>query len=105
MADLLNSGEDDAQAKDCLIAGITVEKYAIKNDSLKVLFPGEVQIGDKLEKVSEIYGKPNDTSEGDLVNLYYWYTGESHYNGCEIDTDSSTGKITTMSLDHFEVEK
>lgn len=105
MADLLNSGEDDAQAKDCLIAGITVEKYAIKNDSLKVLFPGEVQIGDKLEKVSEIYGEPNDTSEGDLVNLYYWYTGESHYNGCEIDTDSSTGKITTMSLDHFEVEK
>lgn len=105
MADLLNSGEDDAQAKECLIAGITVEKYAIKNDSLKVLFPGEVQIGDKLEKVSEIYGKPNDTSEGDLVNLYYWYTGESHYNGCEIDTDSSTGKITTMSLDHFEVEK
>ena len=105
MADLLNSGEDDAQAKDCLIAGITVEKYAIKNDSLKVLFPGEVQIGDKLEKVSEVYGEPNDTSEGDLVNLYYWYTGESHYNGCEIDTDSSTGKITTMSLDHFEVEK
>ena len=105
MADLLNSGEDAAQAKECLIAGITVEKYAIKNDSLKVLFPGEVQIGDKLEKVSEIYGKPNDTSEGDLVNLYYWYTGESHYNGCEIDTDSSTGKITTMSLDHFEVVK
>ena len=105
MADLLNSGEDDAQAKDCLIAGITVEKYAIKNDSLKVLFPGEVQIGDKLEKVSEIYGEPNDTSEGNLVNLYYWYTGESHYNACEIDTDSSTGKITTMSLDHFEVEK
>lgn len=105
MADLLNSGEDDAQAKDCLIAGITVEKYAIKNDSLKVLFPGEVQIGDKLEKVSEVYGEPNDTSEGDLVNLYYWYTGESHYNGCEVDTDSSTGKITTMSLDHFEVEK
>lgn len=105
MADLLNSGEDDAQAKDCLIAGITVEKYAIKNDSLKVLFPGEIQIGDKLEKVSEVYGEPNDTSEGDLVNLYYWYTGESHYNGCEVDTDSSTGKITTMSLDHFEVEK
>ena len=104
-ADLLNSGEEDAQVKDCLIAGITVEKYAIKNNSLKVLFPGEIQIGDKLEKVSEIYGEPNDTSKGDLVNLYYWYTGESHYNGCEIDTDSSTGKITTMSLDHFEVEK
>lgn len=105
MVDLINTGEDDKEAKDCLVGGIYVEQYSLKNDSLTVTFPGGIQLGTSINTVLAAYGETVQNTEGDLVNVYNWYEDGSYYNSCEIDTNSADGTVTMMGISRFEMKK
>lgn len=105
MVDLINTGEDDKEAKDCLVGGIYVEQYSLKNDSLTVTFPGDIQLGMSIDTVLAAYGDTVQNTEGDLVNVYNWYEDGSYYNSCEIDTNSTDGTVTMMGISRFEMKK
>lgn len=105
MVDLINTGEQEKEAKDCLIGGIYVEQYSLKNEDLKVTFPGGIQMGASIDTVLTAYGESTQKEEGNLVHVYNWYEDGSYYNSCEIDTDSADGTVTMMGLSRFEMKE
>ena len=105
MVDLINTGEDDKEAKDCLVGGIYVEQYSLKDSSLAVTFPGGIQLGASIDAVETAYGEASQNTKGELVNVYNWYEDGSYYNSCEIDTNSVDGTVTMMGISRFEMKK
>lgn len=105
MVDLINTSEQEKEAKDCLVGGIYVEQYSLKNENLKVTFPGGIELGTSLDAVLTTYGEPTQKTEGDLVHVYDWYEDGSYYNSCEIDTNSTDRTVTMMGISRFEMKK
>ncbi len=102
MADMLNTGTEAIQLKDCVVGGISVDAYSVEDGSLTVIFPGGIQIGSTPEQVIAAYGEAHDFYEGDYIDMYSWYGDGSYFNGCEIDVDAETGVVSSMYMDHFE---
>ena len=104
MVDLINTGSDVKEAKDCLVGGIYVEQYSLRNEELTVTFPGEIQLGTTIDVVQTAYGEASQHTESELVNVYNWYEDGSFYNSCEIDTNSTDGTVSMMGISRFEVK-
>lgn len=104
MVDLINTGNDVKEAKDCLVGGIYVEKYSLRNEDLTVTFPGGIQLGTAIDVVQAAYGEASQHTESELVNVYNWYEDGSFYNSCEIDTSSTDGTVSMMGISRFEVK-
>ena len=73
MVDLINTGNDVKEAKDCLVGGIYVEQYSLRNEDLTVIFPGGIQLGTAIDVVQAAYGEASQHTESELVNVYNWY--------------------------------
>ena len=104
MVDLINTGNDVKEAKDCLVGGIYVEQYSLRNEDLTVIFPGGIQLGTAIDVVQAAYGEASQHTESELVNVYNWYEDGSFYNSCEIDTNSTDGTVSMMGISRFEVK-
>lgn len=104
MVDLINTGNDVKEAKDCLVGGIYVEQYSLRNEDLTVIFPGGIQLGTAIDVVQAAYGEAFQHTESELVNVYNWYEDGSFYNSCEIDTNSTDGTVSMMGISRFEVK-
>lgn len=102
MVDMLNTGTEASQLKDCVVGGISVDSYAVEDGSLTVIFPGGIQIGSTADELIAAYGEAHDFYEGDYIDMYSWYDENSHYNGCEIDIDTETGVVSSMYMDRYE---
>ena len=104
MVDLINTGNAVKEAKDCLVGGIYVEQYSLRNEDLTVIFPGGIQLGTAIDVVQASYGEASQHTESELVNVYNWYEDGSFYNSCEIDTNSTDGTVSMMGISRFEVK-
>ena len=104
MVDLINTGNAVKEAKDCLVGGIYVEQYSLRNEDLTVIFPGGIQLGTAIDVVQAAYGEASQHTESELVNVYNWYEDGSFYNSCEIDTNSTDGTVSMMGISRFEVK-
>lgn len=102
-ADIINTSDEAKQVKDCLVGGISLYSYDLDEGGLTVLFPGGIQIGSSIDDAIAAYGEPTDTYESaEYGGTYYWYSDDSYYNCCTLDTDADTGLIDSIDLEHHE---
>ena len=97
-ADIINSGTEAMTAGECLISGITVDTSMLTGGTLSVKFPGQIHLGDSLDKVLDAYGDADDIYEGDVEDLYFWYAGEGHRIECEMDIEGETQQVIRMRM-------
>lgn len=97
-ADIINSGTDTKKVGECLISGITVDTSMLTGGTLNVTFPGQIQLGDGLDKVLKAYGEADDIYGGDVEDLYFWYAGEDHQIECEMDIQGETQQVIRMRM-------
>ena len=97
-ADIINSGTEAMTAGECLISGITVDTSMLTGGTLSVTFPGQIHLGDSLDKVLDAYGDADDIYEGDVEDLYFWYAGEGHRIECEMDIEGETQQVIRMRM-------
>lgn len=98
MADLVNPSSETQKIKSCVVYGLYVTSYHIKDENLRILFPGEIEIGVSSDRLKEIYGIPDNIKEGQKLDTWNWAKEESLYYGCVMDIDKEGGKIDGMRI-------
>jgi hypothetical protein len=87
-----NTDSSAKAASDCIVDTISVTK-AEADEGLKVVLPGDIQIGSTLDDVNEKYAEPTYIYEGDSSNYYIWST-EDAKGSCTLIIDNETKKVT-----------
>lgn len=102
MVDLINQTEDPQKIVDCEIGGIYVDSWETEDGSLKVVFPGGVQIGMSKEDLVAAYGEPADVYDGESIQGYTWYDGKSYFKSFSADVDTETGRVNSLRIQAYE---
>lgn len=102
--EFINPDSEEKRAEECLIGGITVGDYDLKDKGFKITFPGGVQIGDSKDDVAAKYGEPEETYEGDTLHVFTWNDPEMYFSTVEADFDSESGKLIQMSMKNYGSE-
>lgn len=103
MADMVNTGNDPKELKDCLVGAISVDNYDLEEGGLTVLFPGGITVGTKEADALAAYGEPTDSyKDEEYGNTYYWYDKESYDNSCTVEIDAETGLVENISLQRYQ---
>lgn len=99
MAGMVNTGAETAAVKDCQVTSISVDARSLTNGSLKVIFPGGIQIGSTEADLLAAYGEPDDSYEDEEYgNSYFWYGDEEFISSCNASTTADAGLIGTISI-------
>ena len=70
------------------------------NSSLKVIFPGGIQIGSTEADLLAAYGESDDSYEDEEYgNSYFWYGDEAYISSCNASTTPDTGLVESISID------
>lgn len=99
--EFINPDDKAKKVQECLVGGITVGEYDLKEEGLKVTFPGGIRIGDTKEEIAGKYGEPEETYEGDNLHIFTWNDAEMYFSTVEADFDSKTGKLVQMSIKNY----
>lgn len=94
---LTNKTDAAKTVKECTVSGVYVDEYDVKDGSLTVIFPGDIQIGMDINDVVAKWGEASDTYEGEYSHTYAWYD-EDTYNYCNVSVDPDTQKVVTIDL-------
>ncbi len=103
-AEFINPDDTKKKAQECLVGGITVGEYDLKDSEFKVALPGGIQIGASKEEVTEKYGEPEETYEGDNLHVFTWNESEMFFSTVEADFDSKSGKLVQISMKNYGSE-
>lgn len=109
--EIYNNTDEDQTYINCPITRISQSDYDIKNGGKKVVFPGNLTIGQEMTtaKLEEIFGKPSDTYEykDDGYESYDWTYSEDEdwttFNNFKVEIVN--GKIQNISFDHRGFEE
>lgn len=100
MVSMLNPGSEPAEIKDCQVGSISADAWNLTNGSLKVIFPGGIQVGSTEADLLAAYGEPDDSYEDEEYgNSYFWYGDESYISSCNAGITPDTGLVETISID------
>lgn len=100
MVDMTNTGEEAAAIRDCQVSSICADAYSLSNGSLKVIFPGGIQIGSTEGNLLEAYGEPDDTYEDEEYgNSHFWYGDGSYMSSCNASITPDSGLVEMITID------
>ena len=100
MVGMINTGSEPAAIKDCQVGSISADAWNLTNGSLKVIFPGGIQIGSTEADLLAAYGEPDDSYEDkEYGNSYFWYGDEAYISSCNASVTADTGLVESISLD------
>ena len=100
MVDMTNTGEEAAAIRDCQVSSICADAYSLSNGSLKVIFPGGIQIGATEGDLLEAYGEPDDTYEDEEYgNSHFWYGDGSYMSSCNASITPDSGLVEMITID------
>lgn len=100
MVGMINKGSEPAAIKDCQVGSISVDAWSLTNGSLKVIFPGGIQIGSTEADLLAAYGEPDDSYEDEEYgNSYFWYGDEAYISSCNASITADTGLVESISMD------
>ena len=100
MVDMTNTGEESAAIRDCQVSSICADAYSLSNGSLKVIFPGGIQIGSTEGDLLEAYGEPDDTYEDEEYgNSHFWYGDGSYMSSCNASIIPDSGLVEMITID------
>ena len=99
MVDMTNTGEEAAAIRDCQVSSICADAYSLSNGSLKVIFPGGIQIGSTEGNLLEAYGEPDDTYEDEYGNSHFWYGDGSYMSSCNASITPDSGLVEMITID------
>lgn len=100
MVDMTNTGEEAAAIRDCQVSSICADAYSLSNGSLKVIFPGGIQIGSTEGDLLETYGEPDDTYEDEEYgNSHFWYGDGSYMSSCNASITPDSGLVEMITID------
>ena len=100
MVDMTNTGEEAAAIRDCQVSSICADAYSLSNGSLKVIFPGGIQIGSTEGDLLEAYGEPDDTYEDEEYgNSHFWYGDGSYMSSCNASITPDSGLVEMITID------
>lgn len=98
-----NNTEEAHVVRECTVNGVYVDDYDTEDGSIRVIFPGDIQMGSDIDKVIEKWGEPDDVFEGDYSDSYQWYDNEN-YNYCMVSTEPGEKKVVTIDLEGHELK-
>lgn len=100
MVDMINTGEKAAAIRDCQVSSICAEAYSLSNGSLKVIFPGGIQVGSTEADLLAAYGQPDDTYEDEEYgNSHFWYGDGSYMSSCNASITPDSGLVEMITID------
>ena len=100
MVSMLNPGSEPAEIKDCQVGSISADAWNLTNGSLKVIFPGGIQVGSTEADLLAAYGEADDSYEDEAYgNSYFWYGEGSNISSCNAGITPDTGLVETISID------
>lgn len=100
MVDMTNTGEEAAAIRDCQVSSICADAYSLSNGSLKVIFPGGIQIGSTEGDLLEAFGEPDDTYEDEEYgNSHFWYGDGSYMSSCNASITPDSGLVEMITID------
>ncbi|MCD7736598.1 MAG: hypothetical protein LUI07_06500 [Lachnospiraceae bacterium] len=97
---LLNLGLNTVPAEDCIVAGISIDKFYWDEADSVVELPGGLALGaSTAEDIVAAYGKPTDIYEGEL---YTQYTYQEDYNQeVELAVYLESGVLEEIQIENF----
>lgn len=100
MVSMLNPGSEPAEIKDCQVGSISADAWNLTNGTLKVIFPGGIQVGSTEADLLAAYGEADDSYEDEAYgNSYFWYGEGSNISSCNAGITPDTGLVETISID------
>lgn len=100
MVDMINTGSGPAEIKDCQVGSIYADAWSMTNGSLKVIFPGGIQIGSTETDLLAAYGEPDDSYEDEEYgNSYFWYGDDDYTSSCNASITPDSGLVESISID------
>lgn len=100
MVDMVNTGTEAKEIKDCQVGTIYADAHSMINGSLKVIFPGGIQIGSSEEELLSACGDPDDSYDDDEYgSSYFWYGDDSFASSCNVSITPDTGLVESVSVD------
>ena len=103
MVDFINPDSAKKKAEECLVGGISVNDYELKNGKPKVVFPGNVQIGADREDVVKKYGEAEEVYEavGEKDTMYSWWDEDTNYSSVDASFDAGNGRLTQITMRNY----
>lgn len=102
MVDMVNDGDSAMKIIECQVGGVYIDDYGVSEGGLTVMFPGGIQVGMTKDEVLSVYGETSDVYEGESMDSYTWYDGDSYGKNCRIEFDAETGLVCYMSMQCYE---
>lgn len=100
LVDLVNPDEKEKKAEECLIGGITAYDYDLEG-KMKIVFPGNIQMGASKQDVIGKYGQTEDVYEGNQYHMYTWYENESYYSCVAVSFDAESEKVAELAMKNY----
>lgn len=102
MVDMINTGSDPKEVKDCLVGSVYADAYSMTEGDLTVIFPGGIQIGTSEADLLAAYGEADDVYEDEEYgNSYYWYGDDDMFaSGFNASIDPETGLVESLSIEN-----
>lgn len=99
MVDMINTGSDPKEVKDCLVGSVYADAYSMTEGGLTVIFPGGIQIGTPEADLLAAYGEADNVYEDEEYgNSYYWYGDDMLVSGFNASIDPETGLVESLSI-------
>lgn len=104
MVDMINQTDSPLKITECMVGGVTVNKYDLEEGTLSVIFPGGIQIGGAKADVLAKYGETDDAYSDENFQMYTWKDAdpEKYYNSCMIQFDTPTETVYEMQMQCYE---
>lgn len=100
VVDFINPDEKAKKAEECLVGGITAYDFDLRG-KLKIIFPGNIQMGMSKQDVIGKYGETEDVYEGEQEHMYTWYGEESYYSSVIVSFDSKSEKVSGLYMKNY----
>lgn len=99
MVDMINTGSEPKEVKDCLAGSVYAEAYSMTEGGLTVIFPGGIQIGTSEADLLDAYGEADDVYEDEEYgNSYFWYGNDMFASGFNASINPETGLVESLSI-------
>ena len=101
MVDMINTGSEPKEIKDCLVGSVCADAYSMTQGGLTVIFPGGIQVGSPEADLLAAYGEADDVyKDENYGNSYYWYGDDVIASGFNASIDPETGLIVSLNIEN-----
>jgi len=97
-----NSSKEAVKVSSALVTGISVSDFDLSDTDTKVVFPGKVELGMKIDEVTAVYGEADETYDMTDTAYSIWYlSSDDAERSIYVEYNKDDKKVVSIMMEYL----